>query len=439
MREELSETGRDEENTLEAEQERARRRRERIQRMKREKERRMRLNSILKTALPVAAFVLAVGIVFFVRAVSVKGTEGTGKTPEDVAQEDLSVRGETAESERKASDGGGGTEEPQGVPETGESNEGALALGGDETDAESPDMAEMPSGEASGESVGMSEASAAEDTAPTKSYSAHMTPRTDAPPEEVNSPYAIFIDLESGDILAGRDHRARISPASMTKVLTVLVAAEHAADLDEKFTITRDITDYSYSNGCSSVGFDVGETVTVRDLFYGTILPSGGDAAVALATYVAGSHEAFVEMMNEKAKALGLGETAHFANCVGLYDEMHYCTVYDMAMIMEAALDNELCREVLNAHFYTTSQTSQHPEGIPVSNLFLRRIEDKDTGGEVLCAKTGYVVQSDSCAVSYGVDKSGREYLCVTAGAYSSWRCIYDHVALYKKYAKEQT
>lgn len=81
-------------------------------------------------------------------------------------------------------------------------------------------------------------------------------------------------------------------------------------------------------------------------------------------------------------------------NCVGIYDEEHYCTVYDMAMILEAALDNPLCREVLSAHTYNTSATAQHPEGLLLSNWFLRRIEDKDTGGEVICAKTGFVVQS---------------------------------------------
>ena len=132
----------------------------------------------------------------------------------------------------------------------------------------------------------------------------------------------------------------------MTKLLTILVAAEHISEeqLDDTFTMTIDITDYSYVNDCSNVGFLVDEKVPVRDLFYGTILPSGGDAAVGLATYVAGSHEAFVDMMNEKLEELGISESAHFTNCVGLYDVNHYCTIYDMAIIMKAALQNELCR-----------------------------------------------------------------------------------------------
>ena len=92
-------------------------------------------------------------------------------------------------------------------------------------------------------------------------------------------------------------------------------------------------------------------------------------------------------------------------------------------MIMEAAMDNPFCREVLSAHTYTTSVTEQHPEGMILSNWFLRRIEDKDNGKLVLGAKTGYVVQSGNCAASYAQDVAGN--------ATSSWRCIYDHVAVY--------
>lgn len=269
-----------------------------------------------------------------------------------------------------------------------------------------------------------------------KIYEAAESPDMKAVSEEVISSNAIFIDLKKNEILAQRAARQVIDPASMTKILTVLVAAEQIEEknLDDKVTITIDITDYSYSNDCSSVGFAENERVTVRDLFYGTILPSGADAALALATYVAGSQEAFVELMNEKLQELGLSDTAHFTNCVGLYDEAHRCTVYDMAMIMEAAMDNPLCREVMSAHTYTTSATAEHPDGITISNWFLRRIEDKETGAEIVCGKTGYVVQSGNCAASYGEDQNGNGYICVTADSTSAWRCIYDHVALYSEF-----
>lgn len=273
-----------------------------------------------------------------------------------------------------------------------------------------------------------------DNAADNKNYAAQATDDTRPLGEDVISSQAILVDRETDTILAQRDAMSRINPASMTKILTVLVAAEHVTDLDDTFTVTIDITDYSYENDCSAVGFAENETVTVRDLFYGTILPSGADAAIGLATYVAGSQEAFVELMNEKLAELGLSDTAHFTNCVGIYDENHYCTAYDMAMILEAALDNELCREVLSAHTYTTSSTEQHPDGIEISNWFLRRIEDKDSGGTVLCGKTGYVVQSGNCAASYAEDADGEGYICVTVNATSGWRCIYDHVAIYKQF-----
>lgn len=254
--------------------------------------------------------------------------------------------------------------------------------------------------------------------------------------ENVISTHGILIDESTDTIIASKGAKDRISPASMTKVLTILVAAEQISEeqLKDTFTMTLEITDYSYVNDCSNVGFLDGEKVPVIDLFYGTILPSGGDAAVGLATYVAGSQEAFVELMNEKLEALGLSESAHFTNCVGLYDANHYCTIYDMAVIMKAALQNELCREVLKEKCYTTTPTEQHPEGITISNWFLRRIEDKETGGEVAGAKTGFVNESGSCAVSYQIADNGVPYICVTAGSSSSWRCIYDHVEIYNQY-----
>ena len=100
------------------------------------------------------------------------------------------------------------------------------------------------------------------------------------------------------------------------------------------------------------VGWQIGDTPTIRSLLYGTILPSGADAAQALAIYTAGSEEAFVELMNKKLAELGISDTAHFTNAVGAYDEDHYCTALDMATILRAAIDNELCREVLSCHYY---------------------------------------------------------------------------------------
>ena len=252
--------------------------------------------------------------------------------------------------------------------------------------------------------------------------------------ENVLSTYALLVNLDNGTAVASKEGTVRINPASMTKILTLLVAAEHITDLDDTFEMTQEIGDFVYSHDCSAVGFSVGEKLTVRDLLYGTILPSGGDAAMCLAEYVAGSQEAFIDMMNDKLTELGLSDTAHFTNCIGIYNEDHYCTLMDMAMILKAAEENNLCHEVLSARVYTTSSTLEHPEGITISNWFIRRIEDKDTHGEVVGAKTGFVVQSGCCGASYQISNDGTHYICVTADAWSSWRCIYDHVEIYDTY-----
>jgi len=252
--------------------------------------------------------------------------------------------------------------------------------------------------------------------------------------ENMQSSNAILVDIVNKTIIGQVDYKARINPASMTKVLTILVAAEHVESIKDKVKISIEATDFAYKNDCSSVGFAVDEEVTIEDLFYGTILSSGGDAASQLAMYVAGSQDEFVEMMNEKCKELGISKTTHFTNTVGIYNENHYSTCYDMAIIMNAALDNEFCKSVMSAKKYTTSESVEHPNGIEISNWFLRRIEDKDAGGNVLCAKTGYVVQSGNCAVSYMEKDNGNKYICVTADAHSAWRCIYDHVDIYKNH-----
>lgn len=270
-------------------------------------------------------------------------------------------------------------------------------------------------------------------TAP--SFSSMLTEDTVHLGAELPSEFAVLIDCQTGEVLAEKNAQARISPASMTKILTLLVAVEHCEDLDASFPIDLAITDYSYSNDCSVAGFTVGEQVPVQDLLYGTILPSGADAALGLAQAVAGSHEAFVDLMNERAAELGLSDTSHFTNCVGLYDPEHYCTMYDMAMILKEAMSNDLCREVLSARTHQTAPTPEHPEGLLLSNWFLRKSEDHvPEGFTMVGAKTGFVVQSGNCAASLGRNAQGEEFLCVTGHAYSSWRTIYDHVELYKTY-----
>lgn len=402
--------------------ERRRRSAQRRAQMKREKERYLRRMRILQIGIPVGlACVLA--LVFVIKGIAGRREEADAQSfPVTVQANDAYKNVDSELSMLMADDA--------------EAAQGSDMTATDEASAGQTDAADGSTAVAGDE--GDTPAAAGQQTAsahtPGEPYAVTDSANMQAVSGEVVSSTVVVIDRRSEEIISQRDARARINPASMTKILTVLVAAEHVTDLDDTFTITRDITDYGYVNDCSSAGFLENETVTVRDLFYGTVLPSGADAAVGLATYVAGSQEAFVELMNDKLKEMGLSGTSHMTNCVGIYDEQHYSTAVDIALILEAAVDNPLCREVLSAHTYTTSVTEQHPEGIIISNWFLRRIEDKDTHGEVVAAKTGYVVQSGSCAASYAEDKDGNGYICVTAGSTSSWRCIYDHVALYQQF-----
>ena len=272
------------------------------------------------------------------------------------------------------------------------------------------------------------------------SYDFKATGETTDVPETIDSEYAVIVDLVTGNVIAGREYDTIMNPASMTKILTLLVAVENIdlKKLDtDTYEIGQDITDYVFTNQMSQVGWDIGDTPSVRDLLYGTILPSGADAALALAQYTAGSEEAFVEMMNKKLADLGISDTAHFTNVVGAYDEDHYCTALDIATILRAAIDNELCREVLSCRYYeVTRSPDEDSEVIGISNWFLRRIEDKDTHGTVHCGKTGYVSEAGFCAASYQESDDGGHYICVTADGPGIWPCIYDHVELYDTFTE---
>ena len=268
-----------------------------------------------------------------------------------------------------------------------------------------------------------------------KTYTpASVTDATKTLDLELYSENALLIDLESNTVLVQKNADARIYPASMTKVMTVLVAAEHIENWDETFTMTQSIIDPLFLADASMAGFVHGEEVSMTELLYGAVLPSGAEATQALAIVTAGSEEAFAALMNEKAQALGLKDT-HFVDASGLHDENHYTTLSDMAIIMQAALDNPHCREVLTSVNHTSPATTQNPEGVAMTNRFLYRIRPQQTGNvDIQAAKTGYTAQAMNCCVSYGIMENGRAAICVTAHAWTGDYCIADHLALYGTY-----
>ena len=268
-----------------------------------------------------------------------------------------------------------------------------------------------------------------------KTYApAEVTENTKTLDLELYSENALLIDLESNTVLVQKNADARIYPASMTKVMTVLVAAEHIENWDETFTMTQSIIDPLFLADASMAGFVHGEEVSMTELLYGAVLPSGAEATEALAIVTAGSEEAFAALMNEKAQELGLKDT-HFVDASGLHDENHYTTLSDMAIIMQAALDNPHCREVLTSVNHTSPATTQNPEGVAMTNRFLYRIRPQQTGNvDIQAAKTGYTAQAMNCCVSYGIMENGRAAICVTAHAWTGDYCIADHLALYGTY-----
>lgn len=252
--------------------------------------------------------------------------------------------------------------------------------------------------------------------------------------DEIASDYAIMIDLGNNTVVAEKGGDEMIYPASMTKVMTLIVAYENCKNLDDTFTMTAEITDPLFKEGASVAGFSVGEEVTIRDLLYGAILPSGADATDALAIYTAGSIEKFVAMMNKKVLQLGLSNT-HFSNPSGLHDKNHYSTPHEMALIFEYAMKIDGCREILSTYKYTTALTDKHPDGILLTSTMFSRMKGDESGvAEIIAGKTGYTNEGLHCLVSLGKQNgTGKEYVLVTAHAAATYDPIYDCINLYKK------
>ena len=396
---------------------------QRESRRRREAARRRREKQLRVRMIILAVFVLLAGGIAIaamrIHIRNVKEQEAAAAASRRVAEEQAA-----AEASRKAADEAAAAEASRKAAE-----EAAAAEA-------SRKAAEEAAAEASRKAA--EEAAAADNKAAAPAsvnYGFKVTENIAEIPEEVGSSYALLVDVDNGTVVAGRDYDTQMNPASMTKILTLLVAVENI-DLSKLDTdteeITQEIANYVWQNQMSQVGWQIGDTPTIRSLLYGTILPSGADAAQALAIYTAGSEEAFVELMNKKLAELGISDTAHFTNAVGAYDEDHYCTALDMATILRAAIDNELCREVLSCHYYEVPPSGgEESQAIGISNWFLRRIEDKDTHGEVVCAKTGYVGEAGFCCASYQESDDGGRYICVTADGAGIWPCIYDHVDIY--------
>ncbi|WP_294588342.1 D-alanyl-D-alanine carboxypeptidase family protein [uncultured Ruminococcus sp.] len=253
---------------------------------------------------------------------------------------------------------------------------------------------------------------------------------------------AILVDADTNEIVAGYNYEKKIYPASLTKILTLLVAAENIQDMDATYKFTSDDIDPLIEDNASRAGFEAGETVTMEDLLYSAILVSGADGTTGLANAVAGSEEKFVELMNAKIQELGLTGT-NFVNASGLHNKNHYSTAIDIAVLTKAAMDNETCRKVLTTTSYTTSKTKQHKDGIELTSIIAQRIEgyyvdcdgdgEADDGISIEGGKTGFTDEA-KYTLSTILDDNGHTYICVTTKSKDELKSVEDQIAIYEKY-----
>lgn len=221
----------------------------------------------------------------------------------------------------------------------------------------------------------------------------------------------ILMELESGRILYEDNGQEEKLIASITKLLTALVAVESGIPLQEMVEITEE----SYGVEGSSLYLELGETRSLEGLLYGLLLHSGNDAAIAIAIACGGTEENFVEMMNHKAADLSMTQS-HFANPHGLNDENHYSTAYDMALLARECLKNQVVAEMVateNIHIDGRSFTNK--------NKLLWSYEG------CIGMKTGYTEQAGRTLVS-AAQRDGMTLICVTLNDRNDW---VDHSALY--------
>lgn len=222
-----------------------------------------------------------------------------------------------------------------------------------------------------------------------------------------------LFNVSDASVLYNKHVFERLNPASTTKILTAIIAIEEG-NMSDPVTVTE--ASVITESGASLAGIKPGDTLTMEQLLYGLMLPSGNDAANAIAVHMSGSVEAFAEKMNERARRLGATQT-HFTNPSGLTDENHYTTAYDLYLMFNEAIKLPLYREVIGTASYTADY--QNAAGEPVSktwtvgNWYQRGDLQAPNGVTVLGGKTGTTQAAGYCLVMLSGDSQGKEYISV--------------------------
>ncbi len=282
-----------------------------------------------------------------------------------------------------------------------------------DTAAEDPALSSDPSDTRAPES---------ETQAPVTDPPATDPPETDPPlpafafPEEMASRYALLLHRGSGRVIAEKNASKVTYPASITKIMTVLVALEKLENPDATVTITADLINRLVERNAARAGFEAGEKVSATDMMYAALLPSGADGSVGLAELVAGSESAFARLMNQKADALGMDDT-NFVNATGLHEDKHRSTCHDLAILLNAALDNPRFREIFTTTHHRSSATEEHPNGLYMRSTMDTYLSAEQIGRDYfLGGKTGYTGQAGLCLASLA-QWEGEEYILITLGA----------------------
>lgn len=208
----------------------------------------------------------------------------------------------------------------------------------------------------------------------------------------VESDAAIVMDAYTGTVIYGKNIHQTFYPASITKVMTAIIVLENS-DLDEMVTFSKNAV-YNVESGSTNAGYDTGDTALLEDCLYALLLKSANEVANALAEHVAGSTEAFVDLMNQKAKALGCSDS-HFANPSGLNNEENYVSAYDMALITRYAFQNPTFSKIVSTTYYELASNSKYPDGLAISpgNKMIKK-NTPEYRKDVLGGKTGFTSQA---------------------------------------------
>lgn len=235
---------------------------------------------------------------------------------------------------------------------------------------------------------------------------------------ETYSSSVLMMERETGTVIFSKEPTRSTYPASLTKIMTAIVGINLCPDLNSTVTITDEMLEGLIEADASVAGFASGEELQYIDLFYGLMLPSGADAANAIAISLCGSIDSFVEQMNNMALKLGMVST-NYTNVSGLHDVKMRTTASDTAILMDYALDNDTFRNIVTKQSYTTSATNKHENGITVHSTMFSMLSQTEflNGASILGGKTGTTTPAGQCLASLA-NYDGREYILITLGAF---------------------